>query len=218
VINPNEQKMFSSFFSSKKKVPTDYLRGEIVRFKNKEDIKKPKSKVPESDYQVVCKVRIYRFFLFFLFFFVCCIVVVGAHTLSLLQVQGSWLSCIEFDGERFWEWNDSKLKIYTPIPVDDPLPSDSRFREDCKYLAKGDLETAGEYVFPMALSLYVCVCRAVPVVLMGHVLSQQLEEEDRAEAEEGGCVEEGGIRDPEEGERQGHQRGQGAENFDGEHH
>lgn len=76
--------------------------------------------------------------------------VVGAHTLSLLlQVQGSWLSCIEFDGERFWEWNDSKLKIYTPIPVDDPLPSDSRFREDCKYLAKGDLETAGEYVFPM---------------------------------------------------------------------
>lgn len=115
VINPNEQKMFSSFFSSKKKVPTDYLRGEIVRFKNKEDIKKPKSKVSESDYEVVCK------------------------------VQGSWLSCIEFDGERFWEWNDSKLKIYTPIPVDDPLPSDSRFREDCKYLAKGDLETAGDW-------------------------------------------------------------------------
>jgi hypothetical protein len=101
--------------------------------------------------------HIYRFFLFFLFFFVCCIVVVGAHTLSLLQVQGSWLSCIEFDGERFWEWNDSKLKIYTPIPVDDPLPSDSRFREDCKYLAKGDLETAGEYVFPMARALSLCV-------------------------------------------------------------
>jgi hypothetical protein len=115
VINPNDQKLFSSFFSSKKKVPTDYMRGEIVRFKNKEDIKKPRAKVSDSDYAVLCK------------------------------VQGSWLSCIEFDGERYWEWNDSKLKIYTPIPVEDPLPSDSRFREDCKYLAKGDLETAGEW-------------------------------------------------------------------------
>jgi hypothetical protein len=117
VINPNDQKLFSSFFSSKKKVPSDYMRGEIARFKNKEDVKKPRAKVAPSDYEVVCK------------------------------VMGSWLACIEFDGERYWEWNESKtsLKIYTPIPVDDPLPSDSRFREDCKYLAKGDLETAGEW-------------------------------------------------------------------------
>jgi hypothetical protein len=115
LINPNDQKLFSSFFSSKKKVPTDYLRGEIVRFKNREDLKKPKHKVPESEYEVLSK------------------------------VQGSWLSCIEFDGERFWEWNDSKLKIYTPILVDNPLPSDSRFREDVQYLAKGDLENAGEF-------------------------------------------------------------------------
>jgi hypothetical protein len=115
LINPNDQKLFSSFFSSKKKVPTDYLRGEIVRFKNQEDLKKPKHKVPESEYEVLSK------------------------------VQGSWLSCIEFDGERFWEWNDSKLKIYTPILVDNPLPSDSRFREDVQYLAKGDLENAGEF-------------------------------------------------------------------------
>jgi hypothetical protein len=115
VINPNDQKLFSSFFSSKKKVPTDYLRGEIVRFKNREDLKKPKNKVAESEYEVLSK------------------------------VQGSWLSCIEFDGERFWEWNDSKLKIYAPILVDNPLPSDSRFREDVQYLAKGDLETAGEF-------------------------------------------------------------------------
>lgn len=115
VINPNDQKLFSSFFSSKKKVPTDYIRGEIVRVKNPENLKKPKAKLLETDYEVLCK------------------------------VMGSWLSCIEFDGERFWEWNDSKLKIYVPVKVDNPLPSDSRFREDCKYLAQGDLETAGEH-------------------------------------------------------------------------
>lgn len=115
VINPNDQKLFSSFFSSKKKVPTDYIRGEIVRVKNPENLKKPKAKLLETDYEVLCK------------------------------VMGSWLSCIEFDGERYWEWNDSKLKIYVPVKVDNPLPSDSRFREDCKYLAQGDLETAGEH-------------------------------------------------------------------------
>lgn len=113
VMNPNDQKFFSSFFSSKKKVPTDYLKGEIIRFKNIQDMKKPK--ITEADYEV------------------------------LSTVQGSWLGCIEFDGKRYWEWNDSKLKIYAPVYVNEPLPSDSRFREDCSNLAKGNIEVAGDW-------------------------------------------------------------------------
>lgn len=53
-------------------------------------------------------------------------------------------------------------KAAAVIPVENPLPSDSRFRDDVKYLAQGDTALAGEYktlgeVRPMCL-LWVWVC------------------------------------------------------------
>lgn len=38
-------------------VPTDYIRGDIIRVKNKEDLKKSASKIPESDCKVLSKVQ-----------------------------------------------------------------------------------------------------------------------------------------------------------------
>lgn len=61
----------------------------------------------------------------------------------LCIVQGSWLGCIEFDEEKYWDFKD-EMKIYETIPVEEPLPSDCRYREDIKYLAQEDLEKSTE--------------------------------------------------------------------------
>jgi len=55
--------------------------------------------------------------------------------------EGTWLGSLEFDGKIYWDWQLG-LPKFTPRPVDDPLPSDCRFREDLIALAKGDLEGA----------------------------------------------------------------------------
>jgi len=57
------------------------------------------------------------------------------------DVQGTWLGCIEFDDERLWDFNEDYV-IYEAIGVDDPLPSDCRFRDDVRFLAEGDKEKA----------------------------------------------------------------------------
>jgi len=60
----------------------------------------------------------------------------------ICYVQGTWLGCIEFDDdERLWDFNDD-YTMYEVIPVDEPLPSDCRYRDDVRYLAMDDKENA----------------------------------------------------------------------------
>ena len=61
------------------------------------------------------------------------------------KVTGSWLENICFDGKPYWELN--KIEPAVLIKPADPLPSDSRYREDLIFCAKKDLEKAQEYEF-----------------------------------------------------------------------
>jgi hypothetical protein len=53
----------------------------------------------------------------------------------LSKVEGSWLSHIQFDGETYWELEKDLPE--TPHPVEDPLPSDCRYRPDLRALLSG---------------------------------------------------------------------------------
>jgi len=58
--------------------------------------------------------------------------------------EGSWLGVVEFDGKPTWDYQLG-LPVYIPKPIDNPLPSDCRFREDLVALAAGDIEAANEW-------------------------------------------------------------------------
>jgi len=60
------------------------------------------------------------------------------------NVQGSWLGCIEFDDTSFWDFRED-LEIYETIPVENPLPSDCRFRQDIECLAQNELDEASQW-------------------------------------------------------------------------
>jgi len=99
-INPEAG---GSWFSWKKKVPTDYLDGAIYTYTNSVEDKKQVSKI-----------------------------------------EGSWLGCILFDKEYYWNCKNGPPK-FAPIPIENPLPSDSRFREDIINLKAGNIEKASEW-------------------------------------------------------------------------
>ncbi|GLD93352.1 hypothetical protein PINS_up001944 [Pythium insidiosum] len=60
------------------------------------------------------------------------------HPVSLLS--GSWLTHLQFDDKVYWHVESEPAFAHTP--VDDPLPSDSRFREDLIALKNGDIALA----------------------------------------------------------------------------
>ena len=60
------------------------------------------------------------------------------HLLPIPFIRANWLYL-----RRYWDFRDD-LKIYETIPVDKPLPSDCRYREDVKMLADGDMDGASE--------------------------------------------------------------------------
>uniref|UniRef100_K3WHK9 Oxysterol-binding protein n=1 Tax=Globisporangium ultimum (strain ATCC 200006 / CBS 805.95 / DAOM BR144) TaxID=431595 RepID=K3WHK9_GLOUD len=60
------------------------------------------------------------------------------HALS--TVQGSWLSHLQFDNKVYWHVESEP--VFEHQPVANPLPSDSRFREDVIALKNGDLALA----------------------------------------------------------------------------
>ncbi|KAJ0400970.1 hypothetical protein P43SY_008773 [Pythium insidiosum] len=60
------------------------------------------------------------------------------HPVSILS--GSWLSHLQFDGKVYWHVESEPA--FAHVPVSDPLPSDSRFREDLVALKKGDIALA----------------------------------------------------------------------------
>jgi hypothetical protein len=62
----------------------------------------------------------------------------------LSTIAGTWLGCIEFDEKPYWSIS-SGLVAAAVAPVADPLPSDSRFREDLRALKDGKLEGAAEW-------------------------------------------------------------------------
>ena len=59
----------------------------------------------------------------------------------LSSIGGTWLGTVEWDGKTYWDVRESTVK-HTPLPVDNPLPSDSRFRQDLIKLAESDVEAA----------------------------------------------------------------------------
>jgi len=68
----------------------------------------------------------------------------GDKKKTLCKVGGTWMGCLEFDGEPYWHYKD-KLKYYKPIIPDNPLPSDSRFRMDLVELQRGNIDSAQEW-------------------------------------------------------------------------
>ncbi|KAJ4459630.1 putative Oxysterol-binding protein 9 [Paratrimastix pyriformis] len=64
----------------------------------------------------------------------------GSPRERLASVDGTWLAYLDIDGRRYWDIRTSKP--YVPRPVENPLPSDSRFRTDMTELAAGRLDSA----------------------------------------------------------------------------
>jgi hypothetical protein len=60
------------------------------------------------------------------------------------EITGSWLGYLDIDGVRYWDIRDTPLASQ-PIPTAEPLMSDSRFRDDLRYLLEGNTELAQEY-------------------------------------------------------------------------
>eukprot|EP00887_Chlorella_sp_A99_P006233 scaffold3.g6233.t1 len=63
-----------------------------------------------------------------------------AECVHVASCSGNWLSHLDWDGERSWTLAEDAYEEWQP--VDDPLPSDSRYREDLSALAAGDVQQA----------------------------------------------------------------------------
>ena len=55
------------------------------------------------------------------------------------MVNGHWTEDLYIDGVKYWNINEFKGLVVRP--VEDPLPSDCRFREDLVHLINTDEET-----------------------------------------------------------------------------
>ena len=51
----------------------------------------------------------------------------------LSVLEGCWLEHLDIDGKRMWTNNGSEPRL-APSPIENPLPSDCRFREDLQAL------------------------------------------------------------------------------------
>jgi hypothetical protein len=64
-------------------------------------------------------------------------------------IEGSWLSSLSFTDANTKQstvlWDIREGKNVNPKPVDDPLPSDCRFREDLIALRKDEMENASKW-------------------------------------------------------------------------
>jgi len=66
------------------------------------------------------------------------------RTEIIAPVAGTWLGCIDIGGKPYWDHKQG-MKLAKVIPVPNPLPSDSRFREDLVFLKAGDMEGAHKW-------------------------------------------------------------------------
>jgi hypothetical protein len=53
----------------------------------------------------------------------------------LCSFEGTYLGFVDFDGQRYWDIRDMPGEAPLPVPLEEALPSDSRFREDARALA-----------------------------------------------------------------------------------
>jgi len=105
---------------SRKVVPSDYFRGTLIRLSDMQPLDPSLiNKIANANEDI-------------------------QDAEVICDVQGSWLGCIEFDDERPWGIHD-EFKVYSAVAVEEPLPSDCRFREDLQWLAAKDLDKSQEW-------------------------------------------------------------------------
>ncbi|TMW64014.1 hypothetical protein Poli38472_014131 [Pythium oligandrum] len=72
--------------------------------------------------------------------------IVNAVTGSeLCDVSGSWLEELRFGEKAYWRYGRERSGYTLPMPESQVLVSDSRNREDLRYLAMNDLDTAQDW-------------------------------------------------------------------------
>lgn len=59
---------------------------------------------------------------------------------EIARIEGNWTKDLVIGGVEYW--NMAKVDQIKSLPVPNPLPSDSRFREDLIWLKRGSLEYA----------------------------------------------------------------------------
>lgn len=68
----------------------------------------------------------------------------GKDKLKLLStVDGSNFDSVDFNGVQYWSFDSHKVE--RPLPIEHPLPSDFRFREDLAWLEHGNKDQAQEW-------------------------------------------------------------------------
>ena len=59
------------------------------------------------------------------------------------NIEGSWLDNLVIGGEEVWNLN--KIMPIRQVPEENPLPSDSRFREDLIFVKYNDIKMADKW-------------------------------------------------------------------------
>ncbi|EGG13889.1 oxysterol binding family protein [Cavenderia fasciculata] len=116
-FNPHALGFVRSIFS-KQKEPSDYFCGHVYKLNatgNSNSNGKEKDKKKQSE---------------------------RLDSDNVCQVEGSWLTHLAFDNVNYWEL---KMVPQGVIYESDPLSTDSRYREDLRYLKEGNIEKAKEY-------------------------------------------------------------------------
>lgn len=119
-------------------LPLDLDVFQLIKINYKLKIKKQKSL-----FDITCKDLIKRCNPFTLKNFKKAMSKRKAPPLELIsEVTGSWVKKIFIDGEEYW---DSKRKTFLTHMVKDPLPSDTRFREDILWILYNDISNAQKW-------------------------------------------------------------------------
>jgi len=58
----------------------------------------------------------------------------------LTESEGNWTQNLLIGGREYWSMQ--KMQAAKSLPVADPLPSDSRYREDLVWLKRGEVDYA----------------------------------------------------------------------------
>ena len=60
--------------------------------------------------------------------------------MNVSNIEGSWLQGLRFNGLEYWNIDTHRPQFH--LFVDNPLPSDWRFREDLLWLGRGQIKPA----------------------------------------------------------------------------
>ena len=63
---------------------------------------------------------------------------------QVARIEGTWLGCVVINGDKLWSIKGPTPK-HKAIPVENPLPSDCRFRNDLVFLREKDLDKAAHW-------------------------------------------------------------------------